>query len=194
MTGRGETRSAILDIAEGLVQLRGFNAFSYADISSELGVTNAALHYYFPGKAELGQALITRYAERFVMSLSTIEENQPTAPGRLRAYVALYRGVLERGRMCLCGMLAAEYHTLPEPMRASVVAFFDRNYDWLTRVLEQGSADGTVRLAGEPAPAPKWWWGARGRHAGRPDLRRDGAIRCPGRAAAGPVLRAGPGA
>jgi TetR/AcrR family transcriptional repressor of nem operon len=159
-TGRGETRAAILDIAEGLVQLRGFNGFSYADISSELGVTNAALHYYFPGKAELGQALITRYADRFVTSLSAIEDGQPSAPGRLRAYVALYRAVLERGRMCLCGMLAAENHTLPEPMRESVMTFFDRNYLWLTRVLEQGSADGTIRLAGRPRAAAEMVVGA----------------------------------
>ncbi|HEY6473770.1 MAG TPA: TetR/AcrR family transcriptional regulator [Acidimicrobiales bacterium] len=147
---RGDTRAAVLDIAEGLLQRRGFNGFSYADISSELGVTNAALHYYFPGKAELGHALITRYADRFVTSLSAIEDSEPTAPGRLRAYVVLYRTVLERGRMCLCGMLAAEYHTLPEPMRESVMGFFDRNHDWLTRVLEQGRADDTIRLAGHP--------------------------------------------
>ncbi len=60
-----DTRTAILDAAERLVQTRGFNGFSYADVSSELGLTTAALHYHFAGKAELGLALITRYAERF---------------------------------------------------------------------------------------------------------------------------------
>ena len=62
--GRKESRTSerILDIAERLVQTRGFNNFSYADIASELGITTASLHYHFPGKAELGQALITRYA------------------------------------------------------------------------------------------------------------------------------------
>ena len=56
------TRARILDAAEQLVQTRGFNGFSYADVATELGVTKASLHYHFPGKAELGEALIARYA------------------------------------------------------------------------------------------------------------------------------------
>ncbi|MGD0811101.1 MAG: helix-turn-helix domain-containing protein, partial [Acidimicrobiales bacterium] len=58
------TASDILDAAERLVQSRGFNGFSYADVSSELGITKAALHYHFAGKAELGESLISRYNER----------------------------------------------------------------------------------------------------------------------------------
>ena len=150
---RTDTREAILDIAEQLVQVRGFNGFSYADIAGELGVTNAALHYHFPGKSELGHALIVRYAERFTSSLVTIEQREASAPGRLRAYATLYRNVLEAGRMCLCGMLAAEYQTLPEGMRQAVTAFFDANHVWLTRVLEEGEADGTIRLAGKARDA-----------------------------------------
>ena len=62
---RTDTANQILDVAEHLVQVRGFNAFSYADVAGELGLTNAALHYHFPSKSELGEALIDRYAIRF---------------------------------------------------------------------------------------------------------------------------------
>ncbi len=143
----------MLDIAEQLVQVRGFNGFSYADIAAELGVTNAALHYHFPGKAELGQALITRYAERFRSSLVAIDEDEASAPVRLGEYAALYRNVLEADRMCLCGMLAAEYQTLPDAMRQAVTQFFDANRVWLTRVLEEGRADGTIQFAGQARDA-----------------------------------------
>ena len=51
-------------------------------------------------------------------------------------------------RMCLCGMLAAEYETLPEPMRDAVLRFFDENEAWLVRVLEQGRTEGTVSFSG----------------------------------------------
>lgn len=153
MRERTDTRGAILDIAEHLVQVRGFNSFSYADISSELGVSNAALHYHFPGKAELGQALISRYSERFAESLEAIDREESSPFEQLRGYVGLYRGVVEADRMCLCGMLAAEYQTLPEPMRQAVVQFFDANHDWLTNVLEVGRADGTIRLVGRARDA-----------------------------------------
>ena len=60
---RTDTANLILDVAEQLVQVRGFNAFSYADVAGELELTNAALHYHFPSKSELGEALIARYCD-----------------------------------------------------------------------------------------------------------------------------------
>jgi TetR/AcrR family transcriptional repressor of nem operon len=49
--------------------------------------------------------------------------------------------------MCLCGMLAAEYQTLPPPMRGAVTSFFDANESWLEKVLEEGRQDGSLRVA-----------------------------------------------
>jgi AcrR family transcriptional regulator len=37
--GNADTAARILDSAERLVQSRGFNGFSYADVAAELGVT-----------------------------------------------------------------------------------------------------------------------------------------------------------
>ena len=60
--GRGAsqapTASRVLDVAERLVQVRGFNGFSYADIAAELHITKASLHYHFATKADLGEALV----------------------------------------------------------------------------------------------------------------------------------------
>jgi TetR/AcrR family transcriptional repressor of nem operon len=55
--------------------------------------------------------------------------------------------------MCLCGMLAADYDTLPEPMRNAVIRFFDENEAWLTGVLEQGDEEGSLRLGGSAREA-----------------------------------------
>jgi TetR/AcrR family transcriptional regulator, transcriptional repressor for nem operon len=145
------TAGRILDAAERLVQVRGFNGFSYADIAGELGITKAALHYHFAGKADLGLALIARYASRFAGALAAIDAVGAGAPGpaqRLAEYAALYLGVIQDGRMCLCGMLAAEYPTLPPPMREAVAGFFDENEAWLEKVLAEGRADGSLRFPG----------------------------------------------
>jgi len=145
-----DSATRILDVAERLVQTRGFNAFSYADVASELGVTKASLHYHFPGKAELGTALVTRYSERFGSALDEIDTTRTTPVAKLRAYADLYAGVLDARRMCLCGILAAEYSTLPKPMRTAVVAFFDENEAWLERVLEDGRSSGGLSFEGTP--------------------------------------------
>jgi TetR/AcrR family transcriptional repressor of nem operon len=136
--------TVILDVAERLVQHRGFNALSYADIAAEVGITKASLHYHFAGKADLGRALITRYTQRFGAALDDIDLQYPDAYSRLLAYARIYEMVLREGRFCLCGMLAAEYETLSQPMRDAVVDFFNLNHIWLTRVLENGRADGTL--------------------------------------------------
>jgi TetR/AcrR family transcriptional repressor of nem operon len=149
----GGTASKILDVAERLVQLRGFNGFSYADVAEELGISKASLHYHFAGKAELGQALIERYASRFTGSLDEIETRPIDARAKLAAYAKLYGDVLRRKRMCLCGMLAAEYQTLPKPMRSAVVSFFDDQEAWLVGVLEQGREEGTLRFSGSASEA-----------------------------------------
>jgi TetR/AcrR family transcriptional repressor of nem operon len=138
------TRSRILDVGERLVQVRGFNGFSYADIATELSVTKASLHYHFPSKSELGEALIARYAERFAHALAAIDANLTLAPAKLSAYANLYAEVLSQERMCLCGMLTAEYQTLPGPIRDAVVVFLNDNEAWLTLVLEDGRTDGSL--------------------------------------------------
>ena len=146
--GDAGTATRILDVAERLAQVRGFNGFSYADIAAEVGITKAALHYHFASKADLGEALISRYAVRFGEALAAIDAGTTAAPAKLQGYADLYAGVLRDQRMCLCGMLAAEYPTLPDAMQASVVSFFDQNEAWLQDVLEQGRGDGSLHFTG----------------------------------------------
>jgi TetR/AcrR family transcriptional regulator, transcriptional repressor for nem operon len=146
---RGGTATRILEAAEREVQARGFASFSYASVAAELRITKAALHYHFPGKAELGLALITRYAARFAGALAKIDATAVTVRAKLDAYIDLYAAVLGESKMCLCGMLAAEYETLPEPMRAEVVKFFDDNERWLTAVLAGAAAEDSIRLSGD---------------------------------------------
>ena len=147
--GNGTT-VRILDVAERMLQVRGYNGFSYGDVATELGITRAALHYHFPGKAELGQALIDRYAARFAAALEQLDATAPDAAAKLRGYVALYTDVLSADRMCLCGMLAAEHRTLPDPLQQAVCDFFTTNTVWLRKVIEEGSADGSLRCPGTP--------------------------------------------
>jgi TetR/AcrR family transcriptional repressor of nem operon len=113
-----------------------------------VGITKAALHYHFATKADLGEALIGRYAARFGEALAAIDAGTPAAPAKLHGYAELYARVLRNQRMCLCGMLAAEYPTLPGAMQASVVGFFDQNEAWLRDVLELGRGDGSLHFTG----------------------------------------------
>jgi TetR/AcrR family transcriptional regulator, transcriptional repressor for nem operon len=150
-----DTAERALDVAERLVQVRGFNGVSYADVAAELGVTKAALHYHFATKADLGEALIDRYTTRFEAALGVIDERSSDASSKVSAYAAIYLDVLRQQRMCLCGMLAAEYQTLPETMQHAIVRFFDINETWLEVVLSQGQQAGTLRHRGSARDAAR---------------------------------------
>lgn len=149
----GGTADLILDAAEVRAQVVGFNGFSYADVANELGVTTASLHYHFPSKSDLGVRLIERYTARFLEALADIVGRKKTASAQLDAYVAIYAAVLAGGRMCLCGILAAEYETLPPSMREQLRLFFEKNEDWLSALLERGRASGDFAYESEPRVA-----------------------------------------
>jgi len=46
--GMVNTAERILDTAQALAQVRGYNGFSYADISAELAITKPSIHHHFP--------------------------------------------------------------------------------------------------------------------------------------------------
>ena len=52
--------------------------------------------------------------------------------------------------MCLCGMLAADYETLSAGMQGAVADFFEKNEQWLAKVLQQGRDEGRLSFPGSP--------------------------------------------
>ena len=159
-TPEPDTAQKILDIAARLVQTRGFNGFSYADIAAELAVTKASLHYHFPTKADLGTKLIELYERNFVAALEGIERDAVGEFDQLRRYSNIYDRVLSTHQMCLCGMLAAEHGTLPDSMRRELRHYFDVNEGWLAAVLERGRAARQLRFDGAPRDVARMLLGA----------------------------------
>ncbi len=150
-----DTASQILDVAEWLVQHRGFNAFSYADVADELKITKPALHYHFASKADLGEALVRRYADAVRRGVEHRRQRDRKRAAKLEAYAELYLDVLRNHRMCLCGMLASEYQTLPQPIQRAVIRFFDDNEAWLVGVLEQGQRERSLHFEGSASEAAR---------------------------------------
>lgn len=148
------TADRILDLAEGLIQTRGYEAFSYADISAPLNIRNASIHYHFPSKGDLARAVAARYRAAFAEKLARLEAEHPDPTRRLMRYVRLFQDALRDGdHMCLYGMLAATSATLPERVLAEVNGFFADNEAWLARVLADGRTQGLFRFEGKPETA-----------------------------------------
>ncbi len=151
---RSETAEKILDLAETLIQTRGYSAFSYQDISDSLGIRKASIHYHFPSKTDLGIAVVDRYVARFGAALAALvhDESRPSM-AVLDLYVEPYAGFAATpDRVCLCGALAGEILALPPELRSRVEGFFRTHQEWLANILKRGAARGEFNLV---APAGK---------------------------------------
>jgi TetR/AcrR family transcriptional repressor of nem operon len=127
---------------------RGFNAFSYQHISGELGVRNAAIHYHFPKKTDLGVALIERYRRRFARYVAAQAELSP--PVQLDRYFSLADTYYNKQQICPSGILSAELHTLPPEMRQSTASFVEEMRTWAVDIVRRGQAAGAMHYVGTP--------------------------------------------
>ncbi len=151
MTPINDTKNQIIDLAESLLLQRGYNGFSYAHISSALNVKNAAIHYHFPTKTELGVAIIQRARQQFEKwTLHPRMVNMDFAM-KLDAFCDIFRDFLKfEGHVCLGSALEHDFNTLPEQMQEETKAFISDFLVWLEKILQEGRAEGAFCFSGTP--------------------------------------------
>lgn len=146
---RTDTRKQILDLAAALLQDRGFSAFSYHDISQQLGIRNAAVHYHFPTKCDLGIAVIQRYRHRFQRYIEMLDQGGADPMLKLEAYFTIPWGYLrDGGKVCPLGMLETEFYAIPEAMRVEARSLDQEIRQWLTQALREGRDQRLFRFQG----------------------------------------------
>jgi TetR/AcrR family transcriptional regulator, transcriptional repressor for nem operon len=146
------SKRTILNLAESLLQDKGFNGFSYADISTTLGVKNAAIHYHFPSKEDLGVAIIQRYRERFSLWINNARVKDLPAQEKLNWFFGIYSNFrADNGKVCLVGSLEAEYNSIPVGVQQEVQALHKEMLIWLEATLHEGREAETFQFNGTPA-------------------------------------------
>ena len=143
----------IATCAQSLLATRGYNGFSYADISEAVHISKASIHFHFPSKAELVQTVLRRYREEGRQALAALEKQVADPLARLYAYTGYWEGCIRDGSapFCICAMLGSELTAIPAPVADEVRGHFRDLATWLASVLEQGAANGTFRLRTDPS-------------------------------------------
>ena len=150
-----DTREKLLADAEILVRRRGWSGFSYADLAEAVGLRKASIHHHFPTKEALGVALIEAYGIRYDQALERITTDSTGGLARVEAYAKLYLHGVEDEQGCLAAAMAAELAILPVRIRDAVALFFRRHIVWLTQILVEGQANGTINADIEPAQSAR---------------------------------------
>lgn len=124
-------------VARKMVQTRGYNGLSFRELAKEVGIKSASIHYHFPTKGDLGAALAKRYTEDGQAYLNDLRQDSNDLNLWIKGYTDVFRmALVNDNRMCLCGIMAAEYDDLPPEVRTEVDGFTDLNVRWLTEILE----------------------------------------------------------
>jgi TetR/AcrR family transcriptional repressor of nem operon len=105
-----DTRTQLLERAFELVETRGYDGFSFADLAESVGIRKASIHHHFPTKADLGKELVERFRVECRARLEAIDRDLPPR-NQLEAYATIFVETFDGGRMCLCGILAAGFVT-----------------------------------------------------------------------------------
>jgi TetR/AcrR family transcriptional regulator, transcriptional repressor for nem operon len=146
---KNTVRGQLLDHAQVLLMTRGYNGFSYRDLSSLVGVKTSSIHYYFPSKDDLVLEAVNTYSADVMSSIYAIDSSA-SAEKKLDRYVKVFGKIVGEGdQVCLCGMLAADIESVPEDVRHAVQAFFKANESWLAKVLTEGEKQETLRMNGK---------------------------------------------
>jgi len=123
-------REKILQAAEKRVRAAGFAEMSFRDVASDVGIKSASVHYHFPTKAELGEALVEEYTTRFNAFLVQLD-TEALLPA-IRSYIALYaKALILDEAICLCAIMGAEAIGLPREINEKTRTFFEMNLVWL---------------------------------------------------------------
>ena len=146
------SKRTIMNLAESLLQDVGFNGFSYANIATELGVKNAAIHYHFPTKEDLARAVIQRYRDRFQLWINNARVKDLAPAEKLDWFFGIYTSIrADQGKVCLVGSLEAEFYAIPAGLRGDVEALQQDLLTWLEATLGAGREAGVFHFKGEPA-------------------------------------------
>src|SRR6478735_1597509 len=90
-TLRTVRRDAFLDVAQRLVRTKGYEAMSIQDVLDELEASKGAFYHYFDSKQALLEAVVVRFADDAIATLSPIL-GDPNLPA-LRKLEGIFAGI-----------------------------------------------------------------------------------------------------
>ncbi|TPG38444.1 TetR/AcrR family transcriptional regulator [Flavobacterium pectinovorum] len=130
------TREVIIDKADQFIRDKGYNAFSFKDISNDIGIKTASIHYHFPTKSDLGVATIKEHIARYEGLKQNVANASPLT--KLEAFLAVHTQIKYENKVCIVGSLATDLNTLDESIKDELKIFAQLIIDWITEILTEG--------------------------------------------------------
>ena len=135
-----DTKSEIIRIGDSLIREKGFNAFSFSDISKQLNIRNASVHYHFPTKTALGVSIIREHIGHLNALKEKASAKSPLE--KLQSFLSIYTVAKKEDKICLVGSLATDLYTVEPEIQAGLKSLVNNILEWVIEILEEGKARG----------------------------------------------------
>jgi len=144
-----QTNQQILYYARNFLQCRGYNGFSYKDISQKLGIKNAAIHNYYPRKEDLVAALLEASRNKLAADITQMVETGCSSREHLQYYFDYALKEFDEGKsICPPGSVILDFEELPEKVKKQNLLLIDDILIWISRVLKTGLEQGEFNFSG----------------------------------------------
>ncbi|MCU1806422.1 TetR/AcrR family transcriptional regulator [Cytobacillus firmus] len=137
-------KKQIVDLALKLIQQKGYVAFSYDDISKQLGVTKASIHYHFEKKEDLGVAVTERILLRLQESLMSIENSPASAEEKLKQFIQQQAQRFECTEICPISSLQTDYESLPSSVKEKIEEVSRLELQVMKELVAEAQADNII--------------------------------------------------
>jgi TetR/AcrR family transcriptional repressor of nem operon len=144
-----ETNRQILYYAKLFLQSKGYNGFSYRDISQKLGIKNAAIHNYYPKKEDLIAKILEDGRNEIAENFSQVVKAGGTGRDQLQSYFDYTLRDFDEGR-CICppGSMIVNNQDLPKKVQEQNILFVDEVISGFSKALRFGLENGEFEFNG----------------------------------------------
>jgi len=136
-----DTRSAILDVAQDLVQRQSISGVSFQALANRIGIKKGSLYYHFESKDDLAVALLERATSD--MKESFVRGIAKTPLERLNYFLNIYlHHIIPTEKLCPGGAFAGEWGKLSSPVKTQVNRLIDAQVKGVSEILSEGIRSG----------------------------------------------------
>ena len=136
---RQDNRQRIIEAANRLFYIKGYNQTSFADVADEVGISKGNLHYHFRSKEDLLEAIIALRMQAIQRNLAQWDEEFPDPKDKLRRFAQMLLNeeadLVRYG--CPLGSLNMELGKCQQELRDKSREMFDLFKQWLEDVFQQ---------------------------------------------------------
>ena len=150
-----DVRQTILATGQRVMAAKGFSAVGLNEILAGAGVPKGSFYHYFGSKDAFGVAMLDAYFDDYLAEMDVIlSQSGVNMARRLMQYWQSWQAAqsfAECQGKCLAVKLGAEVADLSEAMRLVLERGTAGIVARLAAAVEQGVADGSLRIAGDAA-------------------------------------------